>query len=138
MESEYVTYSIATQEAIWLKRFLRDLNLTPKVDDPVELLCEDTAAIQFAKDPKFHRKTKHIKRRYHFVRDAIKSKEIVIKYISTNKMITNPLTKPIPRDAFKSHMLSLGLHRVQFLNISYYVTEFCNEHLCNKDRISYS
>jgi len=66
MESEYVTCSIATQEAIWLKRFLRDLNLTLEVDGPVEL-CYNTTAIQFAKDPKFHRKTKHIKRCYRFV-----------------------------------------------------------------------
>ena len=87
--------------------FLQHLNLTPKVDDPIELLCDNIAAIQFTKNPKFHRKTKHIKRRYHFVRDAIKTKEIVIKYISTNKMIANSLTKPIPKDAFKSHMLSL-------------------------------
>jgi len=70
MEAEYVACSVATQEAIWLRSFPQDLNLTPKVDDPVELLFENTAAIQFAKDPKFHWKTKHIKRRYHFVRNA--------------------------------------------------------------------
>jgi len=75
-------------------------------------MCDNTAAIQFAKDPKFHRKTKHIKRRYHFVRDAIKEKEVVIKYISTSKMLADPLTKPIPRDAFKARAMSLGLHRL--------------------------
>jgi len=112
MEAEYVACSLATQEVIWLRSFLQDLNLTPKVDDPIKLLCDNTAAIQFIKDSKFHLKTKHIKRRYYFVRDAIKSKVIAIKYISTNKMIADPLTKRIPRDAFKSHMLSLGLHRV--------------------------
>ena len=74
MEAEDVACSIATQEAIWLRSFLQDLNLTPKLDDPIELLCDNTAAIQFAKDLKFHRKAKHIKRRYHFVRDAIKTK----------------------------------------------------------------
>ena len=112
MEAEYVACSLATQEAMWLRSFLQDLNLTPKTDDPVEMLCDNTAAIQFAKDPKFHRKTKHIKRRYHFVRDAIKTKEIAIKYIPTNKMIADPLTKPIPRDAFKAHVLNLGVRRV--------------------------
>ena len=50
-------------------------------------MCDNTAAIQFAKDLKFHRKTKHIKRRYHFVRDDIKENEVVIKYISTSKML---------------------------------------------------
>jgi len=61
---------------------------------------------------KFQRKTKHIKRRYHFVRDAMKKKEISIKYIPINKMIVDPLTNPIPTDAFKSDMLSLGLCRI--------------------------
>ena len=103
-EAEYVACSIATQEAMWLRSFLQDLNLTLKIDEPVELLCDNTTAIEFTKDLKFHWKTSHIKRRYHFVRDAIKTKEIVIKYIPTNKMIANPLTKPIPRDALTSHV----------------------------------
>jgi len=111
-EAEYVACSIATQEAMWLRSFLQDLNLTLKVDDPIELLCDKTATIQFTRDSKFHRKTKHMKRSYHFVRDTIKTKEIVIKYISTNKMIVDPLTKPIPRYMFKSHMLSLRLRGV--------------------------
>jgi len=86
MEAEYVAYSVATHEAIWLKSFLQDLNLTPRVDNPIEMLCDNTPTIQFAKDLKFYRKTMHTKRCYHFIRDIIKTKEISIKYISTNKM----------------------------------------------------
>jgi len=97
---------------MWLWSFLQDLNLTRRVDDLVDMLCDNTATIQFAKDPKFHRKTKHIKRHYHFVQNSTKTKEVAIKYIPTNKMIADPLTKPIPRDAFKAHTLSLGVHRV--------------------------
>ena len=83
---------------------VEDLNLTPRVDDQVKILCDNTTTIQFVKDPKFHLKTKHIKRHYHFVRDTIKTKEIVITYIPTGKMIVDQLTKLIPRDAFKTHM----------------------------------
>ena len=54
IKAEEITYSIATQEAIWLRSFLQDLNLTPKVDDPIELLFDNTPAIPFAKDLKFH------------------------------------------------------------------------------------
>jgi len=42
MEGEYVALSIGTQEAIWLRLFLQNLNLTTKVDDPVALLYDDT------------------------------------------------------------------------------------------------
>jgi len=68
--------------------------------------CDNTATIQYAKDPKFHREAKHIKRRYHFVRDAIKLKEVIVNYLSTNKMIATP------RHVFKTHMMSLDLCRV--------------------------
>jgi len=76
MEAEYVASYVATHETIWLESFLQDLNHTLQVDDPIEMLCDN---IQLTKDPKLHRKTKHIKRPYHFVRDDIKTKEIAIK-----------------------------------------------------------
>jgi len=98
MEAEYIACCLAAQEAIWLRHFLQDLNLTLRVDDPVEIWCDNTAAIQYAKDPKFHREAKHIKRHYHFVRDAIKLKEVIVKFVSINKMIADPLTKRTPRE----------------------------------------
>jgi len=114
IEAEYVACYLAIQEAIWLRSFLQDLDLALGVNDLVEMLCDNTAAIQFVRDPKFHRKTKHIKRCYHFIQNAIKDKEIVIKYVSTSRMIADPLTKPIPRDAFKAHVVSLGLVGLSF------------------------
>ena len=56
MEAEYVACFLATQEAIRLRSFLHDLNLTNRIDDPVELMCSNTTAIQFTRDPKFHRR----------------------------------------------------------------------------------
>jgi len=100
------------QEAMRLRIFFKDLYLTPRVNYPFEMLCDNTDTVQFAKDPKFYQKTKHIKRRYHLVRNAIKTNEFAVKYISTNKMIPDLLTKPIPRGAFKAYALSIGLHGV--------------------------
>jgi len=111
MEAKYVACYLSTHEAIWLRSFLQYLDLTPGVNDPVEMLYDNTAAIQFTRDTKFHRKTKHIKRRYYFVRNAIKVKEIAIKYVSISRMIADPLIKPILRDAFKAYVMSLGLRR---------------------------
>ena len=65
MEAEYVACCLATQEAIWLRSFLQDIDLTPGINDLVEMFCDNTTTIQFARDPKFHRKTKHLKRYYH-------------------------------------------------------------------------
>ena len=74
-------------------------------------MCDNTTTIQFVRDPKFHIKIRHINRHYQFVQNTIKDKEVVIQYVSTSRMITDPLTKPTPRDFFKAHVTSLCLRR---------------------------
>ena len=73
------------------------------------IFCNNTTALAVAKDPKYHRKTKYIKKRYHYIRDAIIEKDVVLKHISTINMVADPLTKPIARDVFVKHVISLGL-----------------------------
>ncbi|KAK4411888.1 Retrovirus-related Pol polyprotein from transposon TNT 1-94 [Sesamum angolense] len=64
-----------------------------------------TTAIVYAKDPKYHGRTKHIDTRYHFIRDSIAQGEVVLRHIPTNDMIADPFTKPLRRDAFHRHAL---------------------------------
>ena len=70
------------------------------------------AALAYAKDSKYHRNTKHIQFRYHFVRDVITQNEVVLKHIPTNEIVADPFTKPIAKDAFVRHVRSLGLCRM--------------------------
>ncbi|KAK4384341.1 Retrovirus-related Pol polyprotein from transposon TNT 1-94 [Sesamum angolense] len=60
------------------------------------------SAIAYAKDPKYHGRTKHIDTRYHFIRDSIAQGEVVLRHIP---MIADPFTKPLRRDAFHRHAL---------------------------------
>ena len=62
------------------------------------IFYDNTIALAVAKDPKYHGKTKHIKKRYHYIRDAIIKNDVVLKHISTSNMVADPLTKPIARD----------------------------------------
>ena len=76
------------------------------------IFCDNNAALAVVKDPKYHEKTKHIKKRYHYIRDAITEKDVVLKHISTSNMVADPLTKPIARDILVKHVRSLGLYRM--------------------------
>ena len=76
------------------------------------IFCDNTAALVVAKDPKYHGKTKHIKKRYHYIKDAITKNDVVLKHISTSNMVADPLTNPIARDVFVKHVRSLGLNRM--------------------------
>jgi hypothetical protein len=112
MEAEYVACSAATQDVVWLKNFLYHLKIVKSASNPVIIYCDNIAAIVVDKDPKYHGKTKHIKMRYHYIREAITEQDVILKHISTNYMVADPLTKPIARDAFVRHVRSLGLCRM--------------------------
>ena len=60
MEAEYVACSSAIQEAVWIRRFLQDIGVVKTTFDPVTLYCDSMAALAYAKDLKYHGKTKHI------------------------------------------------------------------------------
>ena len=79
MEAEYVACSAATQDAVWLRSFLQHLEIVKSSLQPVTIFCDNTAALAVAKDPKYHGKTKHIKKIYHYIRDAITDKDVVLK-----------------------------------------------------------
>jgi hypothetical protein len=111
MESEYVACSAVVQEAVWLRRFLQRLDIVASAMDLVTIYNDSMATFAYAKDPKYHRKTKHIEIKYHFIRDMV-AKEVFLEHISTKNMLADPLTKPITRDSFHGHIKGLGLCRV--------------------------
>ena len=76
------------------------------------MFCDNIAALVVAKDPKYHGKVKHIKKRYYYIKDAITEEDVALKHISTSNLVADSLTKPIARDIYVGHMRSLGLCRM--------------------------
>ncbi|GMQ07645.1 hypothetical protein CsSME_00051760 [Camellia sinensis var. sinensis] len=103
MEAEFVACSSAVQEAVWLRRFLQHLDVVTHTSDPVTIHCDSMAALAYAKDPKYHGRTKHIDVRFNFIRDILAQKEVILEHIPTSRMVADPLTKPIARDARLAH-----------------------------------
>ena len=71
MNAEYVAASKAAKEAIWLRKFLMELGVIAKAIDPMILYCDNSVAVAQAKEPRNHRKGKHIERKYHLVREIV-------------------------------------------------------------------
>ena len=60
MEAEYIAASEAAKEAVWLKNFLAELEVVPKMNEPMQLHCDNTGAIANSKEPRSHKRGKHI------------------------------------------------------------------------------
>jgi cell fate regulator YaaT (PSP1 superfamily) len=61
----------------------------------VSLMCNNTSAISVAKNPVFHKNMRHVERRHHFLRDHVEKGGIEMRYIDTERQLTNIFTKPL-------------------------------------------
>ncbi|KAH9699146.1 hypothetical protein KPL71_024234 [Citrus sinensis] len=60
-KAEYVATSEAAKEAIWLRKFLRNLELVPVVTAPLKLFCDNGGAVAQSKEPRNHKKQNILK-----------------------------------------------------------------------------
>jgi len=105
-EAEYISGSLAVQEAIWLNRLLTELGEMSKV--PI-LNLDNQGALALAKNPVHHSRTKHIEIRYHFIREKVLKNEIELRYCATQNMIADILTKPLAKPSFQRLIVMMGL-----------------------------
>ena len=107
-EAEYMALSEATQEAVWLKVFLCELGETSS-DEAIKIYEDNQGSIALAKNPEFHKRTKHIDIRYHFVREKVEDGQVVLEYCPTQDMLADMMTKPITAAQFNFLRNKLGI-----------------------------
>jgi hypothetical protein len=114
-KAEYRGVAVATCEAIWLKRLLKDLH--EEVSDPTVIYSDNLSSIQLAKNPVFHARTKHIEVHYHFVRERVLSGEVELQYVPTHRQPADIFTKPLGLDKLRQFSGALGLRHLDMLNL---------------------
>ncbi|XP_019262410.1 PREDICTED: uncharacterized protein LOC109240233 [Nicotiana attenuata] len=75
----------------------------------VPLLRDNTSALNMAKNPVQHKRTKRIDVRHHFLRDDVEKGLICMKFCSTEDQIADIFTKALSREHFEKNRLKLGL-----------------------------
>ncbi|KAK9047935.1 hypothetical protein SSX86_033103 [Deinandra increscens subsp. villosa] len=108
-ESEYIAASEAAKEAVWMKKFITDLDVVPSIKQPIEMMCDNTGAIAQAKEPRSHKKAKHILRKFHYIREVVERNEIKICKVDTDQNLADPFTKPMTHETHDRHREAIGL-----------------------------
>ena len=108
-EAEYRSLAVTTAEVFWLRMLFKEL----KVFLPTApiLWCDNLSALALASNPVFHARTKHIEVDYHFIREKVLNRDVLLKFISTGDQIADIFTKGLSSARFlflKSKLMVLS------------------------------
>ena len=107
-EAEYMAAASATKEALWLRELMSTFNIN--MNSPVEIFCDNQAALSLIKNPIMSQRSKHIDVIYHFTRERVTRKEVQFAYCPTSSMIADCLTKAVPEQKLTTCLHGMGLH----------------------------
>ena len=94
-EAEYVAACEEAKKVVWFKKFLSDLGVVRMEQVPITLFCDNSGAVAQSKDPRNHKKGKHIEKKYHFIRDIVAHGDIVVEKIESANNLTDPFIKAL-------------------------------------------
>lgn len=104
-EAEYMAISEAAKEAIYLKNLLEELTGTELC---ITLFNDNQSALNLSANHTYHKRSKHIDIKHHFIREVVSNKQVVLKYLPTNEMPADLLTKGLAADKHYNFLDMLG------------------------------
>lgn len=109
-EAEFLGQIQATNEAIWLRKLLNELNLSQ--GKAATIICGDNqGAIALSSNPKYHSRTNHMEIQRKWQGEVQGLGKVLLKYISTTDQIADVFTKPLARERFEWFRRELGIER---------------------------
>jgi hypothetical protein len=106
-EAEYVATTSTSCQVVWLRRILKDMSHTEK--DPTPIFYDNTSAISLSKNHGFHKKSKHIDTRFHFIRELVNNGDIALQFHGTRDQLVDIFTKPLGKSVFDFQRQHLGI-----------------------------
>ncbi|CAN6454768.1 unnamed protein product [Victoria cruziana] len=106
-DAEYRVVAMKTADLLWLKILLRDIGI--RVDEPMKIFCDNKIAINLANNPIMHNKIKYMKIDWHFIRENIDSKELILPYVRSEDQVADVFTKWLSCGVFERNISTLSM-----------------------------
>ncbi|KAG4951935.1 hypothetical protein JHK85_045802 [Glycine max] len=98
-EAKYIAACAVACQALWLSSLLEELKVV--TDEAMDLLVDNKSAIDLAKNPMSHNRSKHIDIKFHFLRDQVSKGKIRLQHYITEKQLADIMTKSLKSERFK-------------------------------------
>ena len=96
-EAEYMAATHARKEVVWLQRLCLGIGLVEQV---VRLDCDSQSELFLENNFGYHSKKKHIDVQYHFVRDIVEEKKVLMEKVDNLKNVADSLIKSVSIEKF--------------------------------------
>ncbi|XP_056862390.1 uncharacterized mitochondrial protein AtMg00810-like [Raphanus sativus] len=114
-EAEFMAATEAAKQAIWLQELLSEVDGTQS--ELVVIKVDNKSAIALTKNPVFHGRSKHIHRRFHFIRECVENEQIEVEHVPGVDQKADILTKSLGRIKFKEMRRLIGVQDVSEENL---------------------
>lgn len=105
-EAEYIASATSAKELIWLKSIIGEFGIKLNATN---LHLDSQSTMKLIKNPMFHKQSKHIDIRNHFIRDIYNKNYFSLHYINTKQQRADILTKSLPPKLHKQAFDNLKL-----------------------------
>ena len=107
-EAEFNALAHGIKEVKWMRSILNEIG-KPQTE-PTTVYQDNLGSISWTEDVQGIRRVKHVGTKYHFVRDNIESKGVVVKYTPSHLNRSDSLTKVLISEDYSRHRSWLGVN----------------------------
>lgn len=109
MEAELLAFCDNVCEIKWFLTLLKELNHDELIQEPVVIKTDSQALISWIKNPRQNSKSRHINRKYFFVKDEYEDKHIIPAFVYSEEQEADILTKNLPTEKMKHFLIKLSI-----------------------------
>ena len=96
----------ADKEIIWMRDFISELGMQ---QEQFRLHFDNQSDIHLAKNATYQSRTKHIQKRYHWLRERIEERDFTLVKVHTNDNESDMMTKVLPTNKLNACWQRAGL-----------------------------
>ena len=101
MEAEYMASYDIVQELTWAVGVCKEIGINLLRNGPINEYMDNKSAIALANNPIYHKRSKHIDIKYHWLREKITEGVVTLVYVRSEDQLADIFTKGLAYPRFK-------------------------------------
>ena len=113
-EAEYIAASLCACQATWMVNLVEEI--TGKDHGSITMKIDSMSAINMAKNPIAHGRTKHTEMRFHYLREQVADGKMNLEHCRSENQIADIMTKGVQVEVFRKLRAMMNIDSLDTMN----------------------